>query len=183
MLGHPLHTYHPRHIQFTVAAISLGGVLFKKGDVNGAIDAYQCAIANSASPERNFSPHEPNGHDHDLSDCFDAQGQAAGAATDTATPARFPAQAVALYHLGNSHAYKGDYGNAIASYRSAIALAPQRADVHISLGLAQLHNDDLESSIASYQTAIGIDSTHVVATYNLGLALEQRGDLNEGIFF
>ena len=130
-----------------VAAISLGAVLTKTGDMDGAIASYQRAIAIitelDASRDNQF-------------DTFIMSSD-------------IPHGAMAYCQLGDALASRRDFVAAIAAYRSAIALA--QTDVQCNLGKALASHGDLESSIVSFETDLSISPTdHFIANalYSLG---------------
>jgi tetratricopeptide (TPR) repeat protein len=80
-------------------------------------------------------------------------------------------------HLGLGYYYSKQpsrLADAIAEYREATRLAPNRADAHYSLGvlLARTRATRTEA-IAEYQAAIRLDPTNGPAYFGLGMAAEQ----------
>ncbi len=70
---------------------------------------------------------------------------------------------------------------AIAHYRTALALAPKDADAHVNLGGALQQQGKLEAAAASYRQALAINPSHAGAHSNLGLALQELGQLDAAL--
>src|SRR5262249_24590073 len=85
-------------------------------------------------------------------------------------------------NLGNALRDKGQVDEAIASFRTAIALDPKDAQVHTNLG-AELCNSkhDYDGAIASFRTAIALDPKDAQVHTNLGLVLRLKGQVDEAI--
>lgn len=85
------------------------------------------------------------------------------------------------YNLGLTLQSQGKLEEAIASYRQALVLKPDYAEVLYSLGLAfQAQGKPLEA-IESYRQAIVVRPDYAVAHNNLGLALQAQGKLDEAV--
>src|SRR5262249_32938637 len=69
---------------------------------------------------------------------------------------------------------------AIASYRSALALKPAHAVAWNNLGLALQEKNDFTGAIAAFRRAIEIDVRFARAHWNLSLALLVDGQIGEG---
>ena len=70
---------------------------------------------------------------------------------------------------------------AIACYRQAIELDPNRAATHANLGLALLRQGKLEEAMASCRHAVELDPKDAESRYRLGAALARLGKLDEAI--
>src|SRR5208282_4773115 len=65
------------------------------------------------------------------------------------------AQHAVLYvNLGNALRAVGRDGEAIASYRRGLALAPEMPELHAGLAVVAKKQGDLESAVAGYETAL-----------------------------
>jgi predicted TPR repeat methyltransferase len=71
--------------------------------------------------------------------------------------------------------------DAIASYRRAISLQPQLAEVHFNLGTALLEVDEVQQAIDSLRTALQLKPAFPAALNQLGTALKTNGRLPEAI--
>jgi len=70
---------------------------------------------------------------------------------------------------------RGELDEAIASYRKAIELQPNKADAHINLGAALQQKGELDEAITSFRKAIELQPDLVRAHFNLGVALRWHG--------
>ena len=74
----------------------------------------------------------------------------------------------------------GHADEAVAAWRSAIALKPDFADAHSNLGIALRDKGLLDQAIAAYQLAITFKPDYPEAHHNLALALLLQGNLPDG---
>ncbi|HVZ23568.1 MAG TPA: tetratricopeptide repeat protein [Vicinamibacterales bacterium] len=65
---------------------------------------------------------------------------------------------------------------AISELRTAVSLAPDRADDHLNLGTALYMNGDVNGAIAEWRTAATLSPSLAQAHYFLGVVLGSRGD-------
>lgn len=70
---------------------------------------------------------------------------------------------------------------ALASYKSAITVAPTRGSLHFGLANVQFETDMLEDAVASYRRAIQLVPTFADAYNNLGNALRTLGRFDEAV--
>uniref|UniRef100_A0A7V4G7C8 Tetratricopeptide repeat protein n=1 Tax=Desulfobacca acetoxidans TaxID=60893 RepID=A0A7V4G7C8_9BACT len=84
---------------------------------------------------------------------------------------------------GGQHLEKGQFDQAIALYKKAIAKEPRSAVAYNMLGMAyrfkynQVRSQDLKNQeIAAFQKAIEIDPNYWVALINLGVTYNGLGD-------
>jgi Flp pilus assembly protein TadD len=82
--------------------------------------------------------------------------------------------AIALYK-------KGQYDEAIAEYRRAIALKPDLAGAHYWLGVAFYAKRQYDEAIAEYRSAIALKPDYAEAHNNLGSVLYRMGKSDEAI--
>ena len=85
-----------------------------------------------------------------------------------------------LNNLGTALADAGDTEGAVASYREALALKPDNADVHYNLGNA-LIDRDVDAAIRAYREAIRIKPAYAQAHDNLASALARKGEIEAAI--
>lgn len=69
----------------------------------------------------------------------------------------------------------GDHQGAVAAYREAAALAPERMDIHSNLAMAYLRLGQPQPAIQALRKVRRSAPEHVGAAYTLGLALFQIG--------
>jgi len=79
------------------------------------------------------------------------------------------------FYRGNAQFDSEKYGQAIESYKKAIAINPDYADAHYNLGIAYRKQGEYDLAIASYQKAIAINPDDAKAHYNLGYAYRKQG--------
>ena len=88
---------------------------------------------------------------------------------------------VASNDLGNLLAQQGMLAEAAASYRQAIAEAPDFAEAHNNLGNLLQMTGSLEEAVACYRTAVGLRPGYAEAFRNLGSALRRLGRPDEAV--
>jgi Flp pilus assembly protein TadD len=70
---------------------------------------------------------------------------------------------------------QGRLGEAVASFRRALALAPGYAEAHYNLGTALLVLGRREEAVASFRAALALRPDYAAALSNLGTALDDLG--------
>jgi Flp pilus assembly protein TadD len=98
---------------------------------------------------------------------------AAGAAVD-------PAAAALVGQLaaqGGAWLARENLEQAAASFRQALALAPDRAELHSNLGYVLERQGRIEAAVASYRKAVSLKPGAAELHSNLGLALQAQGGL------
>jgi serine/threonine protein kinase/Flp pilus assembly protein TadD len=156
------------------ARVNLGVALSDQGNLDEAITAYREAIRlkkDYAAPYNNlgFVLMKKRKVDEAI-DCYKK-----AIALD-------PKYALAHSNLGDIlRDGKQDYGGAIAHFRTAIALAPNRVNAHLGLGLALHAREKVVEAIECYRKAIRIDANNIEAHYAQGNAWLARRDLDLAI--
>jgi tetratricopeptide (TPR) repeat protein len=99
-----------------------------------------------------------------------------------------PQDATAQNNLGNAFARAGQFDEAIACYRRALALKPQFSDAqsnlaqaHDSRGSASLTAGRIDEAVISFRCAVQIDPEFFEAHNNLGNALRMAGQTDEAL--
>jgi tetratricopeptide (TPR) repeat protein len=129
-----------------VACVNLGTALHVIGDLDGAIAALREAIDGQPDYVIAYVT---------LGRLLEAKGDADGAIAALRTANRFTNTAYAHLHLGNMLFRSGRRGEAIESYKKAVALDPKLGMAHYNLGIALLEKKEcLDEAIASFQSAI-----------------------------
>jgi len=85
------------------------------------------------------------------------------------------------FNLGNAYMGNASYDLAIASYRRAIALMPQVAEIWSNIGCAYWRLTQLERAEECLRTALSIEDAHAPSHSNLGGVLEAQGRLAEAV--
>src|SRR5262249_49165991 len=89
-----------------------------------------------------------------------------------------PRNGVIRGNLGTAQLAAGDIPGAIASYKQAIALTPDRASFHSDLAKAYLNsNGSVADAIGEAKAAIELDPDLADAHHNLGVALTRTGQI------
>ena len=97
------------------------------------------------------------------------------------TLAHEPHGAEALVNRGNRLRQQRRYGEALASFEQAIALAPDSAEAFISRGNALQELRRFEEAVASYEKAISLRPNYADSLYTRGIALMQLGRLEDAL--
>ena len=97
------------------------------------------------------------------------------------TKNQYPSFAVVYDNLGYALAKKGDIGEAITHYKTAIKINPNYANTYNNLGSVLARQEILKEAITRYKTAIKINPNFAKAYNNLGHALEEKGDIGAAI--
>jgi len=84
--------------------------------------------------------------------------------------ARFPQVAPVWNNLASARKSLGDLAGAVAAMRRAVALSPDRAEMHYNLGNALEATGD-DGAQAAFRRAVELDPGHSMAWNGLGLAL------------
>jgi Tfp pilus assembly protein PilF len=85
------------------------------------------------------------------------------------------------YGLGNVLSQQGDYGGALACFRSAVSLAPNFARAHAALGDALFQQGEIEAACAAYRRALALRPNMASVHANLGLASMDLGRLDTAV--
>jgi len=90
-----------------------------------------------------------------------------------------PRDAAAERHVdqGNAHREQGRLDDAIASYRCAVAAAPELAAAHVNLGSALAQKGQHPEAIASFRKALALEPELPEALFNLGASSYQLREL------
>jgi tetratricopeptide (TPR) repeat protein len=108
------------------------------------------------------------------------QGKDARHALEKATTL-LPDDAGAHNNLGNALARLGRPGEAVVSYRRALALKADFAEAHNNLGNALLDLGRIDDAVASYRRALQIKPDYAAAHDNLGNGLTRLGRFDDAI--
>jgi len=87
-----------------------------------------------------------------------------------------PANAEALFYLGNAARERGESAAAIGIYEQALVHHPRDAQLLNNLGLALEHSGDLEAAKKRYEEALAVHDAPVEAHANLARLLESIRD-------
>ena len=122
------------------------------------------------------------GHEAYLRGDYDAAQIAFQEAT-----AQKPDNSVAYYNLGTAHYRSGKFGEAVQTFREALARHSGKterslklAHIYYNLGNAQFKTGDLGGAVDAYRQALRLNPQDTDAKYNLALALrrlQQQKDL------
>ncbi|WP_052128458.1 tetratricopeptide repeat protein [Neosynechococcus sphagnicola] len=87
----------------------------------------------------------------------------------------------ALKQVGIALGQQGQWNDALAYLQTALAHAPEDADLHRQLGLVLEEMGDLQQAIACYQNALVLQPEFPEAYNNLGIVLHAQGKVPEAI--
>jgi GT2 family glycosyltransferase/Flp pilus assembly protein TadD len=85
------------------------------------------------------------------------------------------------YSLGKAFAKKGEWEQAISSYRQALDIDSHSAEIYQSLGEALVKTGDLDEAVTAYQKAVEIQPDLWEVHHNLGDIWQGQGRLNEAL--
>ena len=149
---------------------SLGKALAKKGEWEEAIASYKKAIE--------LAPH------------WEEVRQSLAEAENRVLETRINGQkkkeaglnsTLPHYKLGKLLASKGEWDEAIASYRKSVEVNPDFADVYHCLGDALVETGEKEEAIRVYQKAIEIEPNLWEVQHKLGNLWQEVGQLDEAV--
>jgi Flp pilus assembly protein TadD len=92
---------------------------------------------------------------------------------------RYPNALVLHNVLGLCQQARGNYGEAAASYRKALALDARIAEIHFNLGAVLGQLGENEAASASYRKALQLKPKLAAAHFNLGALLQARGQFQD----
>jgi tetratricopeptide (TPR) repeat protein len=148
-------------------ALARGDTLAEKGDLPGALAAYNTAIEQDPD---NPLAYLGRGAAHRN------KGDLDRAIADFSEAIRLEPEQTAGYHNRAAvHHDRGDLDRAIADYGAVLRLDPKDAVAHNNRGLAHADKGDLKRAIADYTDAIRLDPEYKVARNNRGLAHARAG--------
>jgi tetratricopeptide (TPR) repeat protein len=153
--------------------VNLGNALAHREDLDGAVKAFQKAIAIDPNCVAAYIG---------LGICLEDKHDPEGAIKQYRKAIAInPNNSQAHDNLANVLADKGDVDKAITEYKKAITLDPRNAKAHYNRGLVLQQKRDLDGAIKEYRKAIQLETDFVEAHNNLGLALRDKGQLGEAI--
>lgn len=158
--------------QHADAVTNLGEVLYRQGDVAGAIALHELAVRLKPGCAIVWN---------NLGVALNTAGRAAEAfaAYETAT-ARDPQNAIALSNYADALTQTGDYDGAVVRLQKALWLKPDYAEAHCNLGMAFWGMGRLDAAIGAMRVAIALNPQLAVAHKNMALVLLQCGHYAEG---
>jgi len=83
--------------------------------------------------------------------------------------------------LGNAHAQKGSFVNAVIHYKNAIKINPGHYRAHNNLGAALHTLGEIDEAIIQYTIVIKINPQNILAHTNLANALAKTGSYSEAV--
>ncbi len=156
-----------------VPFLEKGQALFKAGDLDGALAAFNAAAA--ADPKDARAPYLRGV-------TLEKRGDAGGAiAAYKAALARRPAFAEASNNLGALLLAKGDAGGAAAALEAATKANPDYAEAHYNLGLARDAEGKRAEAVTAYREAVRLKPGDGGYRLNLGAALRRTGDVDGAV--
>jgi len=156
-----------------IAENSLGYMLLKRGEVDGAIADFQKALE--------LKPDFADAHKN-LGDALFRKNRVDEAILQYQQALRLmPGNADACNNLGNAFSKLGRMDEAILQYQKALRLMPDNVDVHNNLGNALLKQGRVDDAIVQFQEALDIEPHNREVRENLDNALLQKGGPDEMI--
>ncbi|NDF81313.1 MAG: tetratricopeptide repeat protein, partial [Methylophilaceae bacterium] len=93
----------------------------------------------------------------------------------------FPQELILLNILGVSQEAQKKFKEAADSYRHALKIQPQFAEMEFNLGSVLFQLGDAQAAIQHYLKAIQIKSDLVVAYFNLGIAYQNESEFDKAL--
>jgi len=88
-----------------------------------------------------------------------------------------------LYNIsGACYNLLGQFDAAVKSYKHALAINPNYAEVHFNLGVTLQKLGQLDVAVNSYEQALAIKPDYAEAYYNLGITLQKIGQLDAAVY-
>ena len=91
----------------------------------------------------------------------------------------FPGAFILYNILGVAQEGQGKYSDAVNSYRNALEIDPNVAEIHFNLGVVRGHLGLAEEALSSYRKALSLKPNLTPAWFNLGFALQIKGHWEE----
>ncbi|MBI3397715.1 MAG: tetratricopeptide repeat protein [Deltaproteobacteria bacterium] len=102
--------------------------------------------------------------------------------TGTAAPGdKSLAQAKEYFDKGVQFSLKGQYNEAVSSYKESLKLNPRSAEAHSNLGFTYLDKGDIDGAVSEQKEALAINPNFPNAFYGMALAYEKKGNKQETI--
>lgn len=156
-----------------IAHLNLGVALYDKGNVDGAINEYEQALA--LDPDY-ATPHYDLGFDF-----FQKREWDKAIIEFQKALALDPGNAEADNILGNCFLQEGNVDEAIVEYQKALAIDPNYAKARYNPGVDLVQEGQVNKGAGEYQKALAADSGNSDIYCNLGNALAQKGRMDEAI--
>ena len=151
----------------------LGVVLFKKGQVNEAINQFQTTLR--------LNPRHAQAQ-YNLGIALASKGQWDEAIRHYEEAIRLsPEYPEAHNNLGSALGNKGQMDEAIRQFQEATRLKPDYAEAHNNLGLALNMKGQTDEALTHFLRAVELRPEFVQAHYNAGLILLRKGQIQEAI--
>jgi tetratricopeptide (TPR) repeat protein len=151
------------------ARLNLGRALRLKGDADGAIAAYQKAIA--------LDPKYVEAHVHiGIILCDVVHDHDEAIARFHKALALDPKHIASLNSLANAQTHKGDLDGARATYRKVLGLDSKNAEAHAGLSVLACAQGDLQGTSNWASKALALDAKCDMAQNCFGISLLMKGD-------
>ena len=152
---------------------NLGWDKFRKGDYQGAIEAFDRAIGLN-----------PN-----YADAYSRRGIARAALKDNQGAIADYNQAlkldpknfIAYIGRGNIRSASGDKQGALADFNQALKIDPNDAKLYVNRGVIRYQLEDKQGALADFNQALKIDPNDVLAYQNRGVIHSELGDKQSAI--
>jgi tetratricopeptide (TPR) repeat protein len=152
---------------------NLGTILFRQGDVRGAIEQYKKALS--------IHPNHDGAHNN-LGNALHAQGKLAEAVECYKRTLELNANHQEAHNnLGFVLHAQGEYAEAVECYRRALDINPTFAVAHNNLGMTLYTQGKLSEAVVHFREAVKIKPHYSDAHNNLGGILTLEGKLSEAI--
>ena len=150
-----------------VAHYEMGGLFFKRGDIDGAIAEYRRAL--KLRPDFVYARGE-------LGNFLAGKGRlAAAAAQYRKAIAGRPQAAEDESNLANVLLSMGNTAAARRHLERALAIRPDFAEAHNNLGIVLAQSGQMDDAIVHFRAAVAVQPNFGAARQNLALALAQQG--------
>lgn len=145
----------------------LGGLLFMRGDVNGAYSHFVKAVQlNPQNCESN----------NNLGLALSKLGKKEEAIHEFETAVKLQDDTAIETNLANTYLEVNQYDDAIKAYRHAIQLCPQNASAHCNLGWVLMQQGKVDDAIVEFRKTVELDPNMAQGKADLEQALRVKGN-------
>ncbi len=154
------------HPDYWQAHNHLGGLLYMRGDFNGAYPHFLRAVQ--------INPQNPESHNN-LGLALQKRGDLDGAIEQYKDALKIVDSGVIAANLGDAYEQANKLDDAVEAYRRAIALDGSIAPAHCNLGYVLMQQGEIDEAIKEFRKTVELDPTMPQGKGDLEEALRLKG--------